>query len=155
MVSSEPTGQHSLLLRRLLLLLQVLALTTVSSLMAQMLKNLPTVLEDPGSIPGLGRSSGDLLPPGEGNGLPTPVFLPGEFHGQRSLVGYSLWGHKELDMTGRLTLSLFIVSSKSQCLLKRQIFAETEFIFSFLGGTQTPSLTCHHLRHPGRSDTPP
>ena len=29
----------------------------------------------------------------------TPVSLPGEFHGQRSLVGYSLWGHKELDMT--------------------------------------------------------
>ena len=26
--------------------------------------------------------------------LPTPVFLPGEFHGQRSLTGYSLWGHK-------------------------------------------------------------
>ena len=31
---------------------------------------------------------------------PTPVFLPGESHGQRSLVGYSLWGHKELDVTG-------------------------------------------------------
>ena len=30
---------------------------------------------------------------------PTPVFLPGEFHGQRSLVGYSPWGHKELDST--------------------------------------------------------
>ena len=35
------------------------------------------------SISGLGRS------PGEGNGYPTPVFLPGEFHGQRSLAGYS------------------------------------------------------------------
>ena len=30
---------------------------------------------------------------------PTPVFLPGEFHGQRSLLGYSPWGRKELDMT--------------------------------------------------------
>ena len=39
---------------------------------------------------------------------PNPVFLPGEFHGQRSLVGYSPWGHKELDTTKRLTLSLFI-----------------------------------------------
>ena len=29
----------------------------------------------------------------------TPVFLPGESHGQRSLVGYSPWGHKESDMT--------------------------------------------------------
>ena len=26
---------------------------------------------------------------------PTPVFLPGKSHGQRSLVGYSPWGHKE------------------------------------------------------------
>ena len=31
--------------------------------------------------------------------LPTPVFLPREFHGQRSLAGYSLWDGKELDMT--------------------------------------------------------
>ena len=35
-----------------------------------------------------------------------PVFLPGEFHGQRSLVGYSPWGCKELDRTEWLTLSL-------------------------------------------------
>ena len=38
--------------------------------------------------------------------LPTPVFLPGEFHGQRSRAGYSLWGRKELDMIEQLTLSL-------------------------------------------------
>ena len=37
--------------------------------------------------------------PGEGNGNPTPVFLPGESYEQRSLVGYSLWGRKELDTT--------------------------------------------------------
>ena len=30
---------------------------------------------------------------------PTPLFLPGESHGQRNLVGYCPWGHKELDMT--------------------------------------------------------
>ena len=34
--------------------------------------------------------------------LPTPVFLPGEFHGQRSLVGCSPWGHKESDTTEQL-----------------------------------------------------
>ena len=28
---------------------------------------------------------------------PTPVFLPGESHGERSLAGYSPWGHKESD----------------------------------------------------------
>ena len=32
-------------------------------------------------------------------GQPTPVFLPGESQGQRSLVGCHLWGHTELDMT--------------------------------------------------------
>ena len=32
----------------------------------------------------------------------TPVLLPGKFHGRRSLVGYSLWGRKESDMTERL-----------------------------------------------------
>ena len=31
--------------------------------------------------------------------LPTPVLLPGESHGQRSLMGYSPWGHKESDRT--------------------------------------------------------
>ena len=31
--------------------------------------------------------------------MPTPVFLPGKFHGQRSLVGYSPWGRKESDTT--------------------------------------------------------
>ena len=30
---------------------------------------------------------------------PTPVFLPGESHGQKSLAGYSPWGRKELDTT--------------------------------------------------------
>ena len=38
--------------------------------------------------------------------LPAPVFLPGEFHGQRSLESYSPWGRKESDMTDWLTLSL-------------------------------------------------
>ena len=37
--------------------------------------------------------------------LSTPVLLPGEFHGQRCLEGYSPWGHKESDTTELLTLS--------------------------------------------------
>ena len=36
--------------------------------------------------------------------LPAPVLLPGEVHGQRSLVGSSPWGHKELDVTEQLSL---------------------------------------------------
>ena len=42
------------------------------------------------------------LSPGPSGGRtwqPTPVFLPGESHGQRGLVGYSPWGHKESDTT--------------------------------------------------------
>ena len=50
-------------------------------------------LRNAGSIPELGRSPGDM------QWEPTPVFLPGEHHGQRSLAGYHPWGLKELDMT--------------------------------------------------------
>ena len=35
---------------------------------------------------------------------PTPVFMPGESHGQSNLIGYCSWGHKESDMTEPLTL---------------------------------------------------
>ena len=35
---------------------------------------------------------------------PTPIFLPGESHGQRSLAGYSLWGRKESDTTEATSL---------------------------------------------------
>ena len=63
-----------------------------ASLGAQMVKNLPAMKktwvqplgwEDP-----LGRAW-----------QPTPIFLPGESHGQRNLAGYSPWSHKESDMT--------------------------------------------------------
>ena len=36
---------------------------------------------------------------------PIPVFLPGKFHGQRSLVDYSPWGCKELDTSKKLTFN--------------------------------------------------
>ena len=44
-------------------------------------------------------------------GQPTPIFLPGESHGQRSLGGYSLRGHKESDMTERLSMYTHIHAS--------------------------------------------
>ena len=58
------------------------------------------------------RYSSRVLFPGSGNipwrmeWQPTPVFLPVESHGQRSLAGNSPWGHRELDTTERLTLAL-------------------------------------------------
>ena len=64
-----------------------------------MVKNPPASAEDirdVGSVPGSGRS------PGGGRGNP-PVFLPGKFHGQRSLVGYSPWGGKESGTTEQLS----------------------------------------------------
>ena len=60
---------------------------------------------DPGSIPELGRS------PWRREWLPTSVFLPGKFQGYRSLVGYSTWDHKELDMTEQLTHIFFLKES--------------------------------------------
>ena len=39
---------------------------------------------------------------------PTPVFLPGKFHGQRSLVGYNPWGCPESDMTVQLSAQGFL-----------------------------------------------
>ena len=44
--------------------------------------------------------------------LPIPVFLPGEFHGPRSLAGYSLRDCKELDMTEQLSLAYSRTSNK-------------------------------------------
>ena len=62
--------------------------------MAQRLKCLPAMRET--WVQSLGRE--DPLEKWQ----PTPVFLPGESHGRRSLVGYIPWGHKESEMTERL-----------------------------------------------------
>ena len=95
--------------------------TLGASLVAQLVKNLACNAGDPGSIPGLGRSSGEGIgyplqyswaslvaqmvnnpPTMEESWVgkipwrrawqPTPVFLPGESHGLRSLVGYTVHG---------------------------------------------------------------
>ena len=52
---------------------------------------------DAGSIPGSDRK---IL--WRRKWQPTPVFMPGEFHGQRSMVGYCPWGRKESDITEQL-----------------------------------------------------
>ena len=43
----------------------------------------------------------------EGNDILTPVFWPGEFHGQKSLAGYSPWGYKESDTTEQLSYIIY------------------------------------------------
>ena len=67
-----------------------------ASLVAQRLKQSACNAGDLGLIPGLGRF------PWKRKWQPIPVFLPGESHGPRSLVGYSPRGRKESDMTERL-----------------------------------------------------
>ena len=52
---------------------------------------------DPSSIPESVRS------PGGGHGNPLQYSWMENPHGQRSLAGYSLWGHKELGMTEQLS----------------------------------------------------
>ena len=63
-----------------------------ASLLAQMVKNLPAMQET--QVQSLGQEI-----PWRREWLPTPAFLPGESHGQRSLMGYSPWGLKESDAT--------------------------------------------------------
>ena len=70
--------------------LQVDSLSIGACLVAQTVKNLPKMQKT--RVQYLGQE--DPLEKGMG---PIPVFLPGEFQGQRSLVGYFPWGHKELD----------------------------------------------------------
>ena len=77
-----------------------------ASLVAQTVKNLPGMQET--WVQSLGQEDPlekEMATPGEGNGNPLrrkwqffawKIFLPGKFHGQRSLAGYSPWGHKEL-----------------------------------------------------------
>ena len=73
-----------------------------ASLVAQTVKNPPAIQET--WVQSLGGED-----PLEKGMVPTPVLLPREFHGQRTLVGYSLWGCKESDTTEWLTLHIIFV----------------------------------------------
>ena len=72
-----------------------LLLALLTSLVAQMVKHLPTVGETQ-----VGFLGWEI--PWRRKWHPTPVLLPGKFHGLRSLVGYSPWARKESDTTERL-----------------------------------------------------
>ena len=74
-----------------------------------MADDLITTLQNPPAHAGDTRDAGSIpeserkVPWGR-KWHPTPVCLPGKFHGHRSLAGYSPWGHKELDTTEQLML---------------------------------------------------
>ena len=72
--------------------------TESTSLVTQTGKNL-LAMQETGSDPWVGKI------PWRRKRQPTPVFLPGESPGQRSLVSYSQCGHKKSDTTERLTVA--------------------------------------------------
>ena len=88
----------------------LLYVPTGASLVAQMVKHLPAMRET--WVQFLGRED-----PLEKEMAPAPIFLPGEFHRQRRLAGYSSWNHKESDMTERPTLSLSFFPQWPACFL--------------------------------------
>ena len=65
---------------------------------------------------------------------PTPVFLPEKSHGQRSPVGYSPWGHKELDTTK---------STKHTHTQRKELQKNDSSIFLFLS-LLNPKHNCFH-----------
>ena len=102
-----------------------------------MVKNLPASVGDSDLIPGSERSPGEgsdnhsSVLAGKSHGRrslaatvhgveknwirrkwqPTPIPLPGKFHGWRSLVGYSPWGHKESDTTEQLRFTHLLTNN--------------------------------------------
>ena len=73
---------------------------------------------------------------------PTPVLLPGKFHGQRSLVSYSPWGRKESDTTEQLHFNSLLKHSRHELTLK--------FLFSLCPDTSmahTPAFKSFFKYH--------
>ena len=89
-------SSHLILCHPLLLLPS--SIRKVNHLFTVVFRPLPTMptMWGPGFNPWVGKI------PWRRKWQPTPVFLPGEFHGWWNLVGYSPWGRKELDTTERL-----------------------------------------------------
>ena len=84
---------------------------------------------DVDSTPGLRRSPAERIP--------TPVFLPGKSHGQRSLASYSPWGCKELDTAERLNnTNNSIIIHYVHLYITSSLFISCGFLgffFSYLG----------------------
>ena len=78
--------------------------------------------------PGLGRSPEDPL-----EWQPIPGFLPGKSHGQRSLAGYSPWGHRESDTTERLNTHSHAHTHIKEIIKENPLY-NTEFYLMCSGG---------------------
>ena len=70
---------------------------------------------------------------------PPPVFLPGKFHGQRSLASYSPWGHKESDTTEHMNIyggSGTELRSHMHCIVITIILGESNYYYAHLIGEE-------------------
>ena len=96
-----------------------------------------------GSVPGSGRS------PCSRKRQPTPVFLPGESHGQRSLAGYNPWGCKKLDMTEYSLTHLrnpIHVASFWWCFLGSSVVFPYSVWHTFLFSRSSSDFTIHPFK---------
>ena len=112
-----------------------------------MIKNLPAVQT---WVQPLGQED-----PLEKEWQPTPVFLPGEVHGQGSLAGYSSWGHKESDRTEQLTFTFTALHSQGQGLEKETVRGlGTVQVGGAPTGVPNRVATCCSLSSPGGPEGP-
>ena len=101
-----------------------------------MVKNLPAMQET--QVQSLGQA--DIARRREW--LPTPVFLPGESHEKKSLVGYSPWCCKESDRTERLNTAQYIHLWVEPAMVKGMVS-------SFLPSQISFQNICHTSLHSG------
>ena len=103
----------------------------LASLVAQTVKNLPVVQKTQVWV---GRN------PWRREWLPTVVFLRGESHGQRSLVGYGPWGRPESDTTetktATVTVQYYIVDGVSWVPRLTLLDLQTNWIYKCTVGTE-------------------
>ena len=98
-------------------------LSLLVSLVAEMVKRLPA-MQETGFDPWVGKI------PWRRKWQPTPVFLRGESHGQRSLVGYSPWGRKESDTERLHFLSIIELGGAMFtiiCLIQEGTYSQVHF----------------------------
>ena len=93
-----------------------------------------------GSIPGSGK-----IDPWRRKWQPTPIFLPGKSHGQRSLAGYSPWGCKRVgsQLSNQTILITFTIPQKRRAAL---YFLKLGCVYSYLGVSRSVEPLCHRPR---------
>ena len=79
---------------------------------------------------------------------PTPVVFPGESYGQRSLMGYTAWGRKELETSERLSthtigcLPVNLGMKKTKYISLSQVFSKPDNVLSVAGGQRQDDWAC-------------